>query len=448
MLCAGGSSVAASRAAAAAATRRSRAARSAARPRSGCSAAAWEPSTCDSAGCASAACQRARPSLTRARSRSLAPSCDFLRYTREAGALEASLQTSVVSLELGAPAEPLRVDLVSAVHVGDAAYYVALQQRLSDYDRVCYELVVDKPPTPPGRRWRPAPPSLRRRVRNPVALAQRFIAAVLRLELQLEQLDYCACGACSLVAPSVAHYCAPPSAARENFYHADLELKEFLQLQRERDESWPQLLWRALEAEWACGAERDQAEPEAAWKRLLQWTHDTLPLPFFFQLVVRGALDQAEDRPLSRSPVVNTFLNWDIPSGIKLILAEQLAKDSVFSADALRGSVLVAERNNAAVAEVREAVQAGARRVAVVYGSAHMPDMERRLEDELGLRRVGASWLDAWRVPLPRENERRLQRRQIAALGALSLLLATDLSLWEQLLGWAGSWVGAHLPLR
>ena len=84
------------------------------------------------------------------------------------------------------------MDLVSAVHVGDADYYAALQQRLSGYDRVLYELVVDKPATPAGRRWRPAPPSPRRRIRNPVALAQRFIAAVLRLELQLEQLDYCA----------------------------------------------------------------------------------------------------------------------------------------------------------------------------------------------------------------------------------------------------------------
>jgi hypothetical protein len=236
-------------------------------------------------------------------------------------------------------------------------------------------------------------------------------------------------------------------AARDNWYHADLELRAFLRLQRERDESWPQLLWKALEAEWARGAERDKAAPTAAWKRLLQWTHDTLPLPFFFQLVVRGALDQSEDRPLSRSPVVGTFLNLDIPSGIKLILAEQLAKDSIFSDETLRGSVLVAERNIAAVAEVREAMQAGARRVAIIYGSAHMPDMERRLLDGLGMRRLGTDWLDAWRVPLPRAGpNERLQRRQVAALGAFSLLLATDLSLWEQLLGWAGGWVGEHLP--
>jgi len=236
-------------------------------------------------------------------------------------------------------------------------------------------------------------------------------------------------------------------AARDNWYHADLELQQFLTLQRERDESWLQLLWRALQAARGA-ADAKPAPADAAWKRLLQWTNDTLPLPFFFQLMARGALDSAEDRPLSRSPVVGSFLALDISSGLKLIMAEQLAGESVFSAESLRGTVLVAERNRRAVAEVREAISAGARHVAVVYGSAHMPDMEKQLEEGLGLRRVSTRWLDAWRVPLPRyeSSEQRLQRNQAAALGAFSLLLATDLSLWEQLLRAAFGWLGEHLP--
>ena len=218
-----------------------------------------------------------------------------------------------------------------------------------------------------------------------------------------------------------------------------------MQLQRKRDESWPKLLWRALQAEMAReGAESDAADgngaPKATWKRLLKWSQDRLPLPMVFQLVVAGALEQAEDRPLSRSPVVGSFLNLDIPSGLKLILAEQLASDSVFTSGVLRSSVLVAERNIAAVAAVRQAMHAGTRRVAVLYGSAHMPDMERRLLDELGMQRVATTWVDAWRVPLSRvePSALRLQRRQAAALGAFSLLLATDLSLWEQIYQWAG----------
>ena len=242
---------------------------------------------------------------------------------------------------------------------------------------------------------------------------------------------------------------APPSA-HEHWYHADLELNQFLQLQRKRDESWPKLLWRALQAEMA----REVAESDAAdgngvptWKRLLKWSQDRLPLPMVFQLVVAGALEQAEDRPLSRSPVVGSFLNLDIPSGLKLILAEQLASDSVFTSGVLRSSVLVAERNIAAVAAVRQAMQAGTRRVAVLYGSAHMPDMERRLLEELGMQRVATTWVDAWRVPLSRvePSALRLQRRQAAALGAFSLLLATDLSLWEQIYAWSGHAAGDML---
>ena len=88
--------------------------------------------------------------------------------------------------------EPLRVDLVSVVHVGDKAYYDRLQEQLSTYDRVLYELIVNIPPEKPGYRWRPPPPSRRRTFRNPVAFAQRFIGSVLQLQLQLENLDYCA----------------------------------------------------------------------------------------------------------------------------------------------------------------------------------------------------------------------------------------------------------------
>ena len=333
--------------------------------------------------------------------------------------------------------EPLRVDLVSVVHVGDEAYYSALQTQLSTYDRVLYELIVNIPKEPGSPRWRPPPPARRRTFRNPVAFAQRFIGSVLQLELQLEHLDY----------------------SHEHWYHADLELVLFLQLQRKRDESWPKLLWRALQAEVArevANSDAKDGDGAPTWKRLLRWSQDRLPLPMVIQLVVAGALEQAEDRPLSRSPVVGTFLNLDIPSGLKLVLAEQLASDSVFTSGVLRSSVLVAERNIAAVAAVRAAKHAGARRVAVLYGSAHMPDMERRLLDELGMQRVATAWADAWRVPLPcvEPSVLRLQRRQAAALGAFSLLLATDLSLWEQLLQWAGEnlavgglWVVQHLPL-
>ncbi len=106
----------------------------------------------------------------------------------------------------------MRVDLVSAVHVADASYYADLQSRLESYDRVLYELVADKRrPTgsgaAPAGRWRPQPlsPTRSRRGRGLVGAAQRFMATALRLEFQLEQLDYCAlpfCACCARIKPA------------------------------------------------------------------------------------------------------------------------------------------------------------------------------------------------------------------------------------------------------
>ena len=36
--------------------------------------------------------------------------------------------------------------------------------------------------------------------------------------------------------------------------------------------------------------------------------------------------------------------------------------------------------------------------VAIFYGAAHLPDLEKRIT-ELGYRRAGTRWLDAWKIP-------------------------------------------------
>jgi hypothetical protein len=77
------------------------------------------------------------------------------------------------------------------------------------------------------------------------------------------------------------------------------------------------------------------------------------------------------------------------------------------------------------------------------------------MREELGLQRRSLQWLDAWRVPLPRAATAtpaapalpQLRRPQVAALLALSLVMATDLYLWEILLRWAGDHFPAALLL-
>ena len=36
------------------------------------------------------------------------------------------------------------------------------------------------------------------------------------------------------------------------------------------------------------------------------------------------------------------------------------------------------------------------RHIAIFYGLAHLPDLARRLESDIGLTRRDANWIDAW----------------------------------------------------
>ena len=60
-------------------------------------------------------------------------------------------------------------------------------------------------------------------------------------------------------------------------------------------------------------------------------------------------------------------------------------------------SDLVLTKRNAVVIDVLKAERKKVSgRIAIFYGAAHMKDLARRLETELGHRRTSARWLRAW----------------------------------------------------
>jgi hypothetical protein len=59
------------------------------------------------------------------------------------------------------------------------------------------------------------------------------------------------------------------------------------------------------------------------------------------------------------------------------------------------GSVLVTERNKAAIKVLKQQIAAGKKNMAIFYGAAHMKDMEKRLED-LGFKRQKVEYRVAW----------------------------------------------------
>jgi hypothetical protein len=62
------------------------------------------------------------------------------------------------------------------------------------------------------------------------------------------------------------------------------------------------------------------------------------------------------------------------------------------------GSAVIESRNQRAVDVLVREIDAGAQRIGIFYGVAHMPDMEERLLEQLGLTYESTEWVDAWQL--------------------------------------------------
>ncbi len=119
--------------------------------------------------------------------------------------------SSIVTMQDQAGRE---VALVSAVHVGDLAYYRKLSAALKTYDAVLYELVA-----PDG-----AIPHAGDTNHGGVSMLQHMLKNVLGLSFQLDAIDYSA----------------------GNFVHADLDADTFAQMQEARGESLMGLMLQSV----------------------------------------------------------------------------------------------------------------------------------------------------------------------------------------------------------
>ena len=143
------------------------------------------------------------------------PANTFVRLHRSADGDPLALQTSIVTYRLKGDADArLRVDLIGAIHVGDKAYYAALNKAFEEYDVVLYELVAGKGEVPqPGRRSA-----------HPISALQLGMKNMLELEFQLDRIDY----------------------GKDNLIHADFTPNEFSKSMQDRGESMTQMFLRMM----------------------------------------------------------------------------------------------------------------------------------------------------------------------------------------------------------
>lgn len=242
-----------------------------------------------------------------------------------------SLQTADVEFK---NANGVSVHLVGAIHIAEKSYYDSLNQNFKSYDAVLYEMVKPKDAPPPG-------PGDGVKSDSTISDIQRFLKTALDLDFQLDDIDYTA----------------------PNFVHADLDRETFEKMQEDRGETFEAIFMRMV----------------------IKAITDPPP----------AATQPADD--VSGDDLVAMLTHPDMERQIKVVVARQMGQMdlSAMGLDGPNGSVLVTERNKAAIKVLSDELAAGKKKLAIFYGAAHMTDMTKRLE-AMGFTPVSTHWNMAW----------------------------------------------------
>lgn len=257
----------------------------------------------------------------------------FIRLKKDEDGKPIALQTAIVRYVSKNGEDGVTLDLIGAVHVGDEEYYELLNKRFEQYDAMLFELVAEKGTKIP-KGGRPGGDML------PI----QMMKSMLQLESQLEHIDY----------------------TKKNFVHADMSPKEMKLAMKERGEDGVTLMLGIL---------RDMLK-EA--NRMEQ---------------------QQAENPIELPEITLADLLFRSSGAVKLkrFLAAQLSSQQAMGAmGETLNTLLIEDRNKAALKVFQTQMANGKRKMALFYGAAHMPDFEKRLQADYGLKRDKVEWVTAW----------------------------------------------------
>lgn len=246
----------------------------------------------------------------------------FVQITKE-NDIPKTLETATARYEK----DGIKVDLISAIHIGDYEYYESLNRKFKDYDVVLYELVAPKGVIPDKEKMG----------------LYKIIGMFLHLDSQTRVIDYKA----------------------KNFVHADLT-------------------------------------PEEMAKSIKDKGHDG------FTIVLSLATDMMRKNNLNKGkpqPDFKKFETNDSSVYYKRILAQQMEAGA--TAEGIMHTLLIEDRNNAALKGLDTEIKNGHKKIAIFYGAAHMPDFEKKLTKQ-GYKKTDSSWQIAWDIKPQRKALLRL----------------------------------------
>lgn len=149
---------------------------------------------------------------------------------------------------------------------------------------------------------------------------------------------------------------------RANFVHADLSPTELRQSMEDRGESLYVYFWRLFYA-----SIDSYARDPLGWNDMQTLSN----------VLASGQGDSFK-----------TLLAYEMTNMEQM--QDVLGEDS--------GSAIIGARNQRAVDVLQREIESGAKRIGIFYGVAHMPDLEARLLDQVGLEYEETNWVDAWQL--------------------------------------------------
>jgi DNA-binding NarL/FixJ family response regulator len=262
----------------------------------------------------------------------------FIRVLRDAHDRPLALETAVAHYVPTAAGKQFSVDLIGCIHVADTKYYEALNERFKQYDAVLFELVMPEGQSLAGLGERKSD--------HPIARVQQSLPKILDLDYQLKRIDYTA----------------------KNFVHADLSPDEMAKAIKSRGDSGGSVF-----------------------------------IKVFFDLL-KESNHQAEVREkkggdFTEFQLLAALFDSNRPLALKRLMADQMELvESGTGLGPTLDTILVQDRNAAAMRALAREIKKGTAKIAIFYGAAHMPDLDRRLTEELKLKRQTMTWDRAWEL--------------------------------------------------
>lgn len=261
----------------------------------------------------------------------------------------ARLQTGIATYK---NQDGVTVDLIGAIHIADKAYYEKLNERFTQYDALLYEMVGE------AFEKRAALKKAKDENKDLEATSEETEEAAagkklawlhplydtmeksLGLSGQMRCIDY----------------------SKANFVHADMTMREFAEMQDKKNESF-----------------------------LTLWLNS---------VVAQIKHPQASREQPGLLKIMEILCRKDSSTELRRIMGRMFGsmEDMLAGMDTDEGTVIVTERNIVALKVMQDQIKLGRKNLGIFYGAAHLPDMDKRMQD-MGFKMIKSEWLTAWDLP-------------------------------------------------